>query len=172
MCQRVVMQWGGYGGNEYVYDESTRALRGASLQGDTTWGTCNTFGYEAGEAYSCSEGSLCSLCETGDAACVPVCSIEAYQLSNVGTVPHFEDLARYDCGAVQVPVMRTGCGRIARVEGVREHVFDQATQELIAARYTNETTGSCGGVWGEYPASCADEVVCKLCAGYDDSCPE
>jgi hypothetical protein len=62
---------GGFGSNSWVFDESSGALVGMTMRGDTTSGPCQTFAYVGGVEFTCENAEYCRLCGPPDSAYPP-----------------------------------------------------------------------------------------------------
>jgi hypothetical protein len=69
--KRVVAFQGGFSGKSYVYD-ATGALIGARIVQDVAFGSCNNWGYVAGDVAPCMDAVSCSPCPGSATPCEPV----------------------------------------------------------------------------------------------------
>lgn len=170
-CGKVtIFSNGGYGGGDRVYDAETHELVAASLYSDIGFGSCDTFGYRAGSPEPCSEGTVCSLCDSTGQSCAPACSITL--LERMGRLPTYgadEGMLYPDCpDDSSQPLLRLGCGRVSVVSPFGS-VETFTAGDHVALRVQN-SADECPLGWGAPLETCAEEVTCSLCANSPERC--
>jgi hypothetical protein len=69
--KRLVALQGGVSGKSFVYD-ATGALIGARITQDIAFGSCNNWGYVAGDVAPCDDAVSCSPCAGSVTPCEPL----------------------------------------------------------------------------------------------------
>lgn len=171
-CGQLTLSVAGpYGGETYVYDEPTHTLIGAATSSDAAYGACRTSAYRAGVQPTCTEGKVCSACDSSGKACLPACTMDALSHLMPFGVPHLVN-EPLDCSGLDTasrPLLTTGCGRIILSDTLGVATFEATSHQPVGMVYA-DSAGFCGGHWGEAPVACAEQTTCTPCAGAPNSC--